>query len=337
MKRPTQRDLARLAGVSVSTISRYLHEGLSLKPETEARIHAAMEEIGFQPVAPVSAAPSDARQRRVIALLIPHSANGYFGALMDEVNRAAAAHDLDVMVGSVMESELRHDRYMSLFIAQGVAGIVTTRHDLPEASIRRASKAGIPMVIIDDRYDGEEPVDFIMIDDYSGGYQATSHLVQQGHVNIAFVGGLYDLNATRERRRGWRDALLRAGIDPDAQVSMTGDFSENFGQAVLPYLIEHDQPPTAVFAASDRIALGIMLAARRHNVSVPKDLSIVGFDDLPAAAMISPRLTTIHTPMGELADGALSLLVERMKDPRRPSSRIVTPVAMVEGGSVATL
>ncbi len=336
MKRPTLRAIAELADVSVSTVSRFLRDDISLRAETEQRIRAAMKHVGYDSAKPLMSGDTTAPPKRlVIGLIIPNSADGYSGTIMDEVVKAAASYDMDVLVTSALESPVQQAKCMQLF-ASGVAnGIITSGQLIAPQLLRSIIAKGVPVIIFDDKFQGDLPVDCVMVDNYSGAYQATSHLIHHGHQQIAFVGGIAELHSTKERLRGWRDALARAGIDPDGQIVRMGEFSEQYGQAILPHLVELTNPPTAVFAASDRIAIGIMMAARQQKVSVPGDLSVVGFDDIEAASLISPRLTTVRTPLATMARNSMKLMVERMADLNGATSDVIVPVALTPGETVA--
>jgi DNA-binding LacI/PurR family transcriptional regulator len=167
------------------------------------------------------------------------------------------------------------------------------------------------------------------MDDYAGGYQATSYLAALGHRKIAFVSGPAELGSVQERYRGYLDALAKAGIDASGQVCLDGQFTEQFGMSALPHLIAPADPPTAAFVASDYIALGVLSAAETHGIRVPEDLSIVGFDDIRFSQYVRPRLTTVRSPFDRLAQVGVELLFERLADRDAPARTEVLPVELV--------
>jgi DNA-binding LacI/PurR family transcriptional regulator len=173
------------------------------------------------------------------------------------------------------------------------------------------------------------------MDDYAGGYQATSYLVALGHRRIAFVSGPAELGSVQERYRGYCDALRVGCIDAEGQVNLAGQFTEQFGMSALPHLLAAAQPPTAAFVASDYIALGVLSAAEMHGIKVPDDLSIVGFDDIRFSQYVRPRLTTIRSPVDRLAQQGVELLFERLQDPQAPARTQVLPVELVIRESAA--
>ncbi|MDN4477650.1 LacI family DNA-binding transcriptional regulator [Demequina sp. SYSU T00039] len=331
-RRPSLHDVAERAGVAVSTVSRFLNGQLELRPETESRVMQAIEEVGYSRTSGSSRASSS---KGVIGLVVPRIGNAYFGGIAENVVRSADSFGLAVLIASTFNQVRRQSDYVELFAAKELAGIVYAGSTTSNAALARLIGSGMPVVVIDEALVDAPPVDTVVVDDYAGAYQATAHLAALGHERIALVTGPESLASVRERRRGFVDACVRAGLDPEAQFSLAGDFSEEFGIGALSHLLAAPQRPTAVFAASDAIALGMMAGARNLGIGIPGDLSIVGFDDVPGASHVSPRLTTIRTPLDRMASSALSMLSARIDDPDAPVRRSVTPVVLVVGESSA--
>jgi len=175
----------------------------------------------------------------------------------------------------------------------------------------------------------------VVMDDYAGGYQATSYLVALGHRRIAFISGPAELASVQERRRGYEDALRKGGLDPDQQLSLAGQFTEQFGMSALTRLLAAPQMPTGAFVASDYIALGMLSAAETHGVRVPGDLSVVGFDDIRFSQYVRPRLTTIRSPVERLAQVGVELLFERLAARDTAARTEVLPVELIVRESAA--
>lgn len=332
-RRPSLHDVAENANVAVSTVSRYLNGQLALKPDTESRILRSMEELGFSRNA--RSTRSKASRSGVIGLVVPQIGNTYFGRIAESVVAAADAHGLAVLMTSTLNHSRKQLEYVDMLASKDVAGIVYLGNTTSNRALSGLIESGLPVVVIDEALVGTPPVDTVVVDDYAGAYQATAHLTSLGHERIALVTGPGGLKSVAERRRGYTDAMVRAGLDPDAQVHLSGAFSEDFGVGALSHILAASSSPTAVFAASDTIALGIMLGAKNLGVRVPDDLSIAGFDDTPGAGYVTPRLTTVRTPVDRMAASALTLLVERIDHGSTAVQRVVTPVALVVGESTA--
>ena len=214
---------------------------------------------------------------------------------------------------------VRQSSYIDLLASGAIDGMLYLGSFRSNERLATAIAGGLVVVVVDEPIAGLPPVHTVVMDDYAGGYQATSYLVALGHRRIAFVSGPSELGSVQERYRGYLDALRKGGIDPAGQVNQAGQFTEQFGMSVLPHLLAAPEPPTAAFVASDYIALGVLSAAETHGLRVPGDLSIVGFDDIRFCQYVRPRLTTIRSPVDRLAHVGVELLFERLADPEAPA------------------
>jgi DNA-binding LacI/PurR family transcriptional regulator len=329
----TIRDVARAAGVAASTVSRYLNGQLRVSPATEAKVLEAVAELGYVPNAP---ARNLARRRSgVIGFVVPEISNPYFGAIADFVVEAVERHGRLVLLCSHRSQSVRQSSYIDLLASGAIDGMLYLGSFRSNERLAAAITDGLPVVVVDEPIAGLPPVSSVVMDDYAGGYQATSYLVALGHRRIAFVSGPAALGSVQERDRGYCDALRVGCIDAEGQVNLAGQFTEQFGMSALPHLLAAAQPPTAAFVASDYIALGVLSAAEMHGIKVPDDLSIVGFDDIRFSQYVRPRLTTIRSPVDRLAQQGVELLFERLQDPQAPARTQVLPVELVIRESAA--
>jgi DNA-binding LacI/PurR family transcriptional regulator len=294
-----------------------------------------MQELGFSRAARDSRTKST--KTNVIGLVVPQIGNTYFGRIAESVVAAADTHGFSVLMTSTLSNTRKQGEYVDLLADKDVAGIVYLGNTTSNRALSTLIKTGLPVVVLDEALIGTPPVDTVIVDDYAGAYQATAHLTSLGHERIALVTGPSGLASVAERRRGYADAMVRAGLDSEAQLHLSGAFSEDFGVGALSHILAAPSSPTAVFAASDTIALGIMTGAKNLGVQIPDDLSIAGFDDSPGASYVTPRLTTVRTPVDRMASNGLALLMERIEQRPAGVQRIVTPVALVVGESTAPL
>ena len=314
----TIQDVAKAAGVAASTVSRFLNGQLHVSPATEARMRRAIRELGYVPNAH---AKNLARRRSgVIGFVVPEIGNPYFGAIADYVVEAVERRGLMVLLCSTRSQAAKESSYIDLLDSGAIDGMIYLGSFRTNERLAAAIRGGLPVVVVDEPIAGLPDVHTVVMDDYAGGYQAASYLVALGHRRIAFVSGPAELGSVAERRRGYCDALVKGGIDPDEQLNLPGHFTEQFGMSALPRLLAAGQPPTAAFVASDYIALGMLSAAETHGIRVPEDLSVVGFDDIRFSQYVRPRLTTIRSPLERLAQIGVGLLFERL-DSTEPGAR----------------
>ncbi len=329
----TIKDVARAAGVAASTVSRYLNGQLRVSPATEAKVLEAVAELGYVPNAP---ARNLARRRSgVIGFVVPEISNPYFGSIADYVVEAVERHGRLVLLCSHRSQSVKQSSYIDLLDSGAIDGMLYLGSFRSNERLAAAITDGLPVVVVDEPIAGLPPVSSVVMDDYAGGYQATSYLVALGHRRIAFVSGPAELGSVQERYRGYCDALRVGAIDAEGQVNLAGQFTEQFGMSALPHLLAAAEPPTAAFVASDYIALGVLSAAEVHGIKVPDDLSIVGFDDIRFSQYVRPRLTTIRSPVDRLAQQGVELLFERLQDPQAPARTQVLPVELVIRESAA--
>jgi DNA-binding LacI/PurR family transcriptional regulator len=204
-------------------------------------------------------------------------------------------------------------------LARGTDGLVSVV-GVPDAGARAdLGRAGVPLVVVDPRRPVEAGVLAVGATNFRGGLDATAHLVSLGHRRIATITGPQEQDDAVARLAGYRTALIQAGLPVDDDLIRTGDYGVDGGFRAAGLLLRLDDPPTAVFAGSDDAALGVLRAAREHGVRVPRDLSVVGFDDLPVTPWLDPPLTTVRQPLAEMGDAAVTLVHRAREGTRGPA------------------
>jgi DNA-binding LacI/PurR family transcriptional regulator len=271
----------------------------------------------------------------VIGFVVPEISNPYFGAIADYVVEAVERHGLLVLLCSTRSQAGKESSYIDLLASGAIDGMLYLGSFRSNERLAAAVRGGLPVVVVDEPISGLPDVHTVVMDDYAGGYQATSYLVALGHRRIAFISGPAELASVQERRRGYEDALRKGGLDPDQQLSLAGQFTEQFGMSALTRLLAAPQMPTGAFVASDYIALGMLSAAETHGVRVPGDLSVVGFDDIRFSQYVRPRLTTIRSPVERLAQVGVELLFERLAARDTAARTEVLPVELIVRESAA--
>jgi LacI family transcriptional regulator len=329
-KRATLKVVAHAAGVSTATASKVLNHRPDVAPETRERVEAALREHGYEPTTgPRDAAP-------VVTVVFDTLENIYSTQVLRGILAAAREEEIDVVVeelgvagGSLSPAWIRavaHRRRLGVLVA-------TTALERPH--VRAFHREGLPVVAIDPPNVVDDSVVSVASSNFAGGAHAANHLLELGHRRIGLVGGPADHPAASQRLHGYRSALEAAGIPPDERLMFHGRFTYEAGVEIGLELLGLDRPPTAIFAASDLAALGVLEAARRTGLRVPQDLSVVGHDDTPAALWSAPPLTTVGQNMTGLGQVAVQTLVQQA-DGREPiSHRIELATTLVERESTA--
>ncbi len=312
-------DVAAVAGVSHQTVSRVLNGHPSVREATRARVLAAVDELGYRAN---QAARALARGRGdFIGIVAP--ASGQYGpvAMRTAIEEAAPRLGFGVSVASVRT--LDHASLTAAvgrLLAQQVAGIVVIAPVSSALAVIDDIPAGLPLVVVDG--DRHRPDPSVGVDQVRGATLATEHLLDAGHASVWHVSGATDTFDARDRVDGWRSALLARGIEPPPAI--TGDWSARSGfEAGL--ALARDPGVTAVFCANDQMALGLMRALHEQGRQVPRDVSVVGFDDLPEAAYFLPPLTTVRQDFAQVAARAMTSLAEQVAGGIRRPQELVEP------------
>ncbi|WP_345635359.1 LacI family DNA-binding transcriptional regulator [Rugosimonospora acidiphila] len=321
-------DVAKLAGVSHQTVSRVLNDHPNVTTQTRLRVHAAITELGYRPN---RAARALATGRSQVIGVVAQSSTLYGPtATLTAFAQAAVAHGYTVSVESVRTLDEKPvtdaiDRHLD----QRVAGLVMIAPvESAEAALDGVPE-GIPLVAIDG--DPQRATELVIVDQEAGSHAATRHLLDAGHGSVWHVSGPPDWFDSRHRVAGWRRALAEAGVE--APPVMQADWSAASGYRAGQVLARMNEV-TAVFAANDHLALGIMLALHERGRRVPDDISVVGFDDVPESAFYIPPLTTVRPDFDAAAAASLDLLLAQIYSGMRKGQRRVIPPRLVTRRSV---
>ncbi|CCD37595.1 Probable transcriptional regulatory dna-binding repressor transcription regulator protein [Candidatus Paraburkholderia kirkii UZHbot1] len=313
----TIRDVAEVARVSKATVSRYLNGTLALPPDTAERIDAAILALNYRQNS--LALRLSLGSSETIGLAMPDVANPFFAEIADEVELAASERGYGLSLCITRNQFDRESLYVGWLDTQHLDGLILVSNRPDDGSLRALIGQRRNIVIIDEDVPGAE-VPKVLVDNVQGGYLATQHLIQAGHRRIAHVSGRpRGLFTVQERCEGYRRALAQAGIAFDEALVCFGSYEREFGATALAGLLALPSPPTAIFAASDYLAVGMLEALRDRAVNVPRDMSIVGFDDMEFASLLMPPISTMRQSARDLGRtdvdmrksiDALSYLVE---------------------------
>jgi len=326
----TYKDIQRATGLSLSTISKYFN-GQGVRPENGAAIQSAADELGFRLNGVARGLRSGRSQ--TVGILVPSLDNGFILALIAGVERHLRRQGLGVLVSSSPADEAAGEAVESLR-SRMVDGIVSvpSPHDI--AALGRARRAGLPIVTIDHTYADLE-VDHVQLDNRAAGAMAAFHLLDHGHVRVGIIGGGDAIGSLRERRDGFVAALAGRGVGSADLLLRDDEPTVDAGRRAMHAMIARDDRPTAVFAANYDLSVGALIALNESGLSVPDELSFLGFDLDDIARVSRPRATTITQPIEVIAERAAALMLERIGRGTRGDQAFVTvPADLTAGESV---
>ena len=326
------KDIAERAGASIATVSRVINGSGYVAAATRARVEAAIAESGYRPNA--GARLMRTSESRMVGLLLPALDLHFFGILAHEVEQALSARGYRALICSTAEDPAREEDYVAALLAQRVDGMLAVSVTADSRAFARLLEAGIPVVGIDRALPGLG-ADVVKADHAMGLRIAADHVLALGHRRIAIVGAPGHSAPIQERLTGARDALAAAGVAPvDIRIGPVHSF-EACRDLVLA-MLDDGHRPTAILGTTDIAAIGAIHACAMRGLSVPGDVSVTGFDDLPAARYVMPQLTTVAHPYRAIARHAVAVLLARIAGTEPPvAAPEVTALALVARGTTA--
>lgn len=336
-KHATIRDIAQRARVSVATVSRVLNNSSAVRPFTRERVIEAIRELDFHPNG--IARSLSTRRTYSVALITSDISNPTYPVIARALSDALHADGYTVALYNTDDDIEKIETIVTALRRQRVDGAVIVQH-LPIGNqiFRRLASKGMPLVSLGPETGDVPGIDVVQGDVEAGTGAATEDLIRLGHRRIAYVGAPAPVQAVTtgydQALAGLRRALAQHGLPFDPGLVIPGDTRRDSGATALRLLMEHSSPPTAVLAANDLVALGVVAEASRLGLRVPRDLSVVGCDGIPILDLLQPRLATVAQPLREMAEVAARLLLRRMSGERFSSQIVTLPCQVIMDGSV---
>jgi LacI family transcriptional regulator len=313
----TIRDIARLAGVSKATVSRVLNQKPDVGPATRERILRLMEEQAFVPS--ITASRLAGGRSRVIGILIPSLTWPLIPEIMRGISEVVEQSSYELLLYSITREQDRTEKEQCdvidrILATRFAAGLLAVFPGQSAQHLTRLHEQGIPIVMIDDQAKPTS-IPWVGANNRMGGYAATRYLLKLGHRRIAHIQGPPKFLVSSERYQGYCEALREAGITPGPGLVMEGDFMPSGGRCCASKLLALEDRPTAIFAANDLMAYGVMDIAEEYGLRVPEDLSLIGFDDIPLSAHTRPTLSTVRQPFYGMGQRAIEMLLSLLESP----------------------
>lgn len=328
----TIRDVAEKAGVSVSTVSRVLTSNAPVQEVTRKAVEDAINELGFRPNGLARSLRSN--ETKTIGLIIPDVANPFFPEVARGVEDAACKRGYSVILCNSGNDRSKETMYFQVLQERRIDGIILTGSGSLSEYAQLREMDQFPVVFLDRNAEGLD-VDSVESDSYNGACQAVQHLIELGHREIAFVSGSSATSTGSRRQRGYIDTLAGHGITPPPEYIVPGDFTLEAGRFAGLTLLNGSRRPTAIFVSSDIEAIGVMMAAESLRLSIPRDLSVVGFDNTLLSTVTRPALSTVSQPKYDMGQQAVKLLIERLQKKRQKVKHVVLATRLEVRGTTA--
>ena len=282
-------DIAKLAGVSKSTISRYFNNGY-VGEESRNKIQKVLDETGFHPQR--QAKSMRTKKTNLIGVIVPKISSETIARIVEGMTDVFSPKGYDVLIANTNLSIEKEIEYLNIFKNNNVDGIMFVATKVTDKHIKAMKASQVPIVVV-----GQEIEDYPSVyhDDYNAAKESTKYLIEKGHRNIGFIG-VYeeDISVGYYRKQGYIDALIESGIDATMDNIKIGQFSEDSGYNLTKELISNENKPTAILAVTDNIAVGVIEYLRENNYKVPEDIAVMGMGDSRISKVVTPKLTTVH-------------------------------------------
>ncbi|WP_019614593.1 substrate-binding domain-containing protein [Psychromonas ossibalaenae] len=331
----TIKDVAKHAGVSTSTVSHALNKTRYVSTDIVERVMKAVEELNYAPSA--LARSLKLKNTRTFGMLVTTSANPFFAEVVKGVERRCYEQGYNLLLCNTEGDLDRLNFNIDMLLQKQVDGLLLMSDEIASQNLNIFSRhKPVPTVVMDC---GETnfPCDKIQDNSRHGGYLATQYLINKGHRKIACISGPRDKQATSERFAGYIQAMNEAELEVDQDWHAFGDFECEGGKQAFESILATGKMPSAIFVCNDMMAMGVINTANKHGISVPEDLSIIGYDDISLAKFITPSLTTIHQPKFNLGRKAFDTLLDQIQSSRENNLEIHLEPTLVERDSVKTL
>ena len=327
--RPTIAELARLAGVSVPTVSKVINGRPDVAPETRRRVEVIIAERGY------TRSERATHRSRLLEVIFHELESEWALEIVHGVEGAAREHHLAVVITESQGRRIPGRGWIEGILERRPVGLVVVFSNLSEGMQAQLKARGIPFAVVDPTGEPIHEMASVGATNWNGGLAATRHLLALGHRRIGVITGPSEILCSRARLDVFRSAMEAAGVPIDPYLIRFGDFHVESGVRYAREMLRHPDPPTAIFAANDLMALGVYQAAREARLHIPEDLSVVGFDDLPVARWVGPTLTTVRQPLAEMARTATELVIKMAAGEAPPQTRLELATELIVRESTA--
>jgi LacI family transcriptional regulator/LacI family repressor for deo operon, udp, cdd, tsx, nupC, and nupG len=287
--------------------------------QTQIAVRKAMKDLDYQPNRVARRLRQRGGKRQLLGLIIPDIQNPFFAEIARGVEDVAYANQFAVMLCNSDENLEKESFYLDVMRAESVDGIILPPINDQDPAVRKIAESGMPIVTVD-RSLSDSTIDKVEVDNRQGAFDAVAHLIKLGHNRIGLITGRINISTSRDRKLGYEQALAAGEIPLNPDYVRVGDYKQASGYALTDELLALPVPPTALFVANNLMAVGAIEAVHKRNLKIPRDVAIIGFDDLPWADALDPPLTMVRQPAYEVGRAAAELLLNRLGSPDSPAA-----------------
>ncbi|HKJ41007.1 MAG TPA: LacI family DNA-binding transcriptional regulator [Sunxiuqinia sp.] len=315
-------DVAKKAGVSIATVSRVINNGSNVNEATRARVLKAIKELRYQPSRVAKRLRSKSASSNLIGVLIPDIQNPFYVDVFRGIEDVAYANNYAIIMCNFAQDEKKEKMYLDILQSESIDGLIAAPAHERDNKVIKLVKDGLPIVCFDRDLMGVD-VDVVLVNNRDGAFRAVDHLAKSGYKRIAHISGLEQIPSSQLREQGYREALEANGIPYDPKLVKNGDSKHHSGVRLADELLSLPNPPDAIFTGNNLITLGALETIHKRKLKIPEDIAIIGFDDMYWSISLNPPLTAVYQPAYEIGRRAGELMIQRIKDPKRPTIQMM--------------
>ncbi|SEU07588.1 LacI family transcriptional regulator [Salinibacillus kushneri] len=323
-------DVAREANVSMATVSRVVNGNPNVKPATRNKVLNAIEQLGYRPNAVARGLAS--KKTTTVGVIIPDIASIFFAELARGIEDIATMYKYNMILSNSDQNKNKELHLINTMLGKQVDGIIFMGGDITEDHIKEFQSAPVPVVLAA-TLDPTNTIPSVNINYEQAAFEAVSKLIENGNDQIGFVSGPLDTEMNNQKVDGYKRALREAGKEFEEELIFRGDYTYQSGHDGFSELVNHNKKPSAIFVASDEMALGVVHGAQDQGYKVPDDIEIIGFDNTRLATMVRPTLSTVIQPMYDIGAVSMRLLTKFMNKEAVEDQNVILPHRLIERNS----
>jgi DNA-binding LacI/PurR family transcriptional regulator len=311
-------EVAQKAGVSIATVSRVINNNPNVNPDTRLKVEQAIKILKFKPNKVAKRLRDKNASSNLLGVLIPDIQNPFYVEVLRGIEDVSYQHGYALIVCNFSQDENKEKLYIDTLQSESVDGLIAAPSSEDNPKIVNLVKNGMPIVCVDRGLKGAD-IDLVLVENQTGAYNAVDYLAKSGYKRIAIISGIPKLPSSKQREKGYLEALKANNLEVDKDLIKFGDSSHESGVKYCDELLSLSNPPDAIFAGNNLITLGALETIHKRNLRIPKDVAILGFDDMYWSISLNPPLTAVKQPAYEIGKRATELLIQRIHDPSRPT------------------
>lgn len=327
------KDVAVLAGVSTSTVSRVINNSMPVDEETRLKVEQAIKTINFKPS--LMARGLRMKSANLIGIVVPELQHETFTSFIKFTEQSVEAQGYNLVIGSTSSNVETEERFIVNLIRRNIDGIIFSRVSDNSQALKLIDRSNIPIVIIDRSLERED-IPSVVMNNYGAGVMAAEHLLSLGHRRFACITGPMDISINRDRIRGFRETIVQNGGTLEDKCVFEGNFKFESGGRGVDYLVDTRADFTAIWVQNDYMAIGAINRFVARGISVPGDVSVIGLDNIEHSWMIQPALTTIAQPFQEMCANAVDIIIKMSRKEQISATRIVLDPELVVRGTTTS-